>query len=354
MSIIDFPAMLLATAFCFLIYLFVQRRSMGMTYGDARHGIWSAIVRASLQRLQRAEYHPINWRPNLIILGGNPDKRGYLLELGSAVVQDRGLVTYFHLLEGLVSTKAPRRLELVSDLRSRFELEHPNVFYRADVVDDIYRGGVSVAQSYGLGTFEPNTLMLGWPTGKERPEGYVQMLRDLVALDKSVLAVHYNPEKGYGDRKRIHIWWGGFKGNGGMMLLLAYLVTAQRKWRKAEVTLLTVVEAESDRQERERALNQILDNARLEATSRVLVRNMRSIGDLMEEESGDADLLILGMRIPEAEESALGFIEQKQQLLANLPTTVLVQSARNFVGEPVLFDTGSDQTDDQEGGSDEP
>jgi hypothetical protein len=219
------------------------------------------------------------------------------------------------------------------------------VFYRADVVDDIYRGGVNVAQSYGLGTFEPNTLMLGWPTSTERPEGYVQMLRDLVSLDKSVLAVHYNKERGYGDRKEIHIWWGGFKGNGGMMLLLAYLVTAQRKWKKAKVTLLTVVEAESDREEREQVLQHILDNARLEATSRVLVRNGRAIGTLMEEESGTADLLILGMRIPDAGESAVGFVRQKQQLLERLPTSVLVQSARHFVGEPVLFDTNSAEGD---------
>ena len=127
------------------------------------------------------------------------------------------------------------------------------------------------------------------------------------------------------------------------MLLLAYLVTAQRKWKHAKVTLLTVVESETDREAREEVLRKILDNARLEATSKVLVRGGRPIGDLMADESGDADLLILGMRIPDAEESAVGFIKQKQQLLRRLPTTVLVQSARHFVGEPVLFDTESSE-----------
>ena len=85
-----------ALVICAGIYVFTQRRLLGTTYGDARHGIWSALVRTALHQLRRAGFHPLNWRPNLLILGGGVEKRPHLLELGSTVVQDRGIVTYRH------------------------------------------------------------------------------------------------------------------------------------------------------------------------------------------------------------------------------------------------------------------
>ncbi|MEM9694315.1 MAG: hypothetical protein AAGA56_17320, partial [Myxococcota bacterium] len=100
MSIINTPAMLAAAVFSGAIYTITQRRVLNTTYGDARHGIWSALVRSALQRLRKTEYHALNWRPNLLILGGDHEKRPWLLQLGSIIVQDRGIVTFVHMLAG--------------------------------------------------------------------------------------------------------------------------------------------------------------------------------------------------------------------------------------------------------------
>ena len=97
MSIINLPAMLAALLFCAFIYAIWQRRALSTTYGDARHGIWSALVRSALFRLRRVHFHPSNWRPNLVIFGGSVEKRRHLLDLGSAIVQDRGVGYLFSL-----------------------------------------------------------------------------------------------------------------------------------------------------------------------------------------------------------------------------------------------------------------
>ncbi len=338
MSIIDMGAMVLALGICALIFVIAERRALGTTYGDARHGIWSALVRSALHRLRRVEFHPLNWRPNLIIMGGNPNKRAHLLHLGNSIVQDRGIVTYFHLLKGLVVDQADIRRELFETYEPKIAERFPNVFYRVDIVDDVYRGAVSTAQGYGIGNFEANSVMLGWPKKEERSEPYVSMLRDLTQLDRSLLLVKYDDERQLGEGKEIHVWWGGLAGNGGLMLLLAFLLTAHYRWRNARITVLTVVKRDEDRARAKTNLKNLLAQARLEAETRVILRQGRSIPDIMYVESDHADLAIVGFVLPDMDKSAVGFFERMNTILDRLPTTLLVHSARNFSGEPVLFD----------------
>jgi len=339
MSIINLPAMVVSLIFCVLIFLLVSRRTLGTTYGDARHGIWSALVRGALLRLRRSTFHPQNWRPNMILLGGNPDKRSYLLQLGNAIVQDRGLITYFHLLLGDVAEQAETRKTLLSAYDEIFADRFPNVFYRVDIVPSIYHGTVSAAQSYGLGSFESNCVMLGWPRKPERSVSYVEMLRNLVHLDRSLLLVKHDASRDFGDRKDIHVWWGGLQGNGGLMLLLAYLINADFAWRRAQVTVLTVVGREEDLTKARGNITRLLEDARLSATPRVILRGDDSIPQIMHRESAGADLAVVGIRLPKSGEDAQPFFDRMNTILDPLPTTLLVHSARSFDGEPVLFDS---------------
>lgn len=339
MSIIDMLAMVAALVVSAGIYLIVQRRVLGTTYGDARHGIWSALVRSALQRLRRIDFHPLNWRPNVVVMGGDHEKRPYLLQLGSAIVQDRGVVTYFQLIKGAVAGHAKSRRTLQRLLDDRLEERFPNVFCRVDVVGDVYRGIVTIAQSYGVGSFEANTVMLGWLHKEEHRAPYVQMLRDLVDLDRSLLLVSYDQQRKLGDRRQIHIWWGGLQGNGGLMLLIAFLLTAHHDWRLAEVSLMTIVGDEEERREAEANIARVVDLGRVEATPRVILRDGRSIAEIIHAESERADLVLLGLALPSTDEGAVtSFFDRMNGLLDGMPTTMLVNSARNFEGEPVLFD----------------
>jgi amino acid transporter len=338
MSIIDLVAMVAALLICAGIFIYAERRALDTTFGDARHGIWSALVRTALHQLRRTGFHPQNWRPNLLIMGGGVEKRPHLLDLGSAIVQDRGIVTYFHLLKGSVEESAEARRELSREIGDKVSVEHPQVFVRVDVVGEIYKGALSVAQSYGVGPFEANTVMLGWPQKQERSEAYITLLQDLAGLDRSLLLVRHKPELGFGLKRKIQIWWGGLQGNGGLLLLLAYLLTAHHDWRHAEVSVVIVVGSEEVRATAEAGIRRILASARLRATPRVIVREGRSIEQIMRSESVGVDLAIIGIRLPVRGEPEEAFFDRMNSLLAELPTTVLVHSARTFEGAPVLFE----------------
>lgn len=344
MSIIDMGAMIAALCVSAGLFAMTQGRELNTTFGDARHGIWAAIARSALHRLHRTAFHPQNWRPNLLILGGDPDKRVYLLRLGSALVQDRGIVSYAHLLKGPIDSQATHRKALLKTLGAQIKEEFPNVFYRVDVVDDIYRGVVALAQGYGVGGLEANSVMLGFPTKETRRLAFVRTMRDLVALDRSLLLVHPGSRSQVGLAKQdssqeVHIWWGGMERNGGLMLLIAFLLTAGRPLRGAKVKVITVVQDAWDLEEARSGLERVLDAARLRADALVLQQGTAPLPDLMRTHSGHADLAILGIGMPQDDEaSADAFFERMQPMLQSLPITVMVHSARNFRGEPVLFD----------------
>jgi amino acid transporter len=337
MSYIDLPAMVLAFVICGAIWLYAQRRDLDATWGDARHGIWSALVRTSLYRLRKAEFHPQNWRPNLLILGGGVRKHLHLLELGSAIVQDRGIVTYTHLLKGSVSERAAERIALRKELEESIAARFPTVFCRVDIAKDVYNGVVDVSQSYGVGNFESNTVMLGWPKKPERHAAYACMLRDLVQLDRSLILVRHVPSTRLGRARKLQVWWGGMQQNGGLMLLLAYLMTNHHRWRDATVQVVTVVSDPRDLEDTTGAVNLVIAQARLRAEARVLLRDDRPMAEIMAAESTGTDLAIVGMRLPETGDDK-AFFERMEQMLSGLPTTLLVNSARDFQGEPLLFD----------------
>ncbi|MCB9542275.1 MAG: hypothetical protein H6703_07500, partial [Myxococcales bacterium] len=285
MSIIDLGAMVASAVICGLIFVYVERKSLDTTFGDARHGIFSALVRTALRHLHRVEYHDQNWRPNLLIFGGPAARRRYLVELGASVVQNRGIVSYIEMLEGEVAGLAATRRasgERMAGLMGEF----PGVFFRSDIVPDVYRGVTTVAQSYGIGSLEANTVMLGWLRKRERAGAYFAMLRELVELDNALMLVRHVEGRGFGGRRRIHIWWGGLQANGGLMLLLAFLLTSDVRWRGAEVTCLTVVDQAEDVARAEAGLVRLFESARLVARARVLLREGRAIEEVMAGESG--------------------------------------------------------------------
>ena len=152
------------------------------------------------------------------------------------------------------------------------------------------------------------------------------------------------------------------------MLLLAFLLTSDHALRSARVTLHTIVDTERERAEACRMVGQYITAARLRATAKVLLREGRTVPQIMAEQSVGADLALLGLKLPEllsprdsmddapvrgedeigtaermqAEQAARAavdaFFDRMNAMLEVLPTTIMVNSARNFESEPVLFD----------------
>jgi solute carrier family 12 sodium/potassium/chloride transporter 2 len=344
MSIINLPAMLLAALILVGLFAFTQRRTLDSAFGDARHGIWSALVLAGLRNVRLSKEHPVNWRPNLVVMGGDVAERHHLLEIGSALVQSRGLVTYVHLLDGEVEERAEERRVLNELYQDQLAARYPNVFYRAEVVGDIYKGAVTAAQTYGIGNFQANAVMLGWPKTDDRIGGYMRMLRDLHLLERTILLVREAPTGITPTlRGNIHVWWTGATANGSLMLLLAHLVTQHADWSGSRVTVLTAVDHADEVVDASIKIRTLLEAARIDADIDVVLTAGRPLYQVFAEESGRADLVFLGFLLPTDLRHSDGFYRRMAHITSGLPRTVLVSSARGHDFESIVFDDTKEQ-----------
>lgn len=340
MSIINLPAMVVASLVMVGLFVFTQRRSLDSAFGDARHGLWSALVLTGIRNVKQAREHPVNWRPNLVVMGGDITERRHLLDTSAALVQSRGLVTYVHLLDGDVADRIEERNKLNRLHQSRIRESHPNVFYRAEIVGDVYKGAITAAQMYGIGEFYANAVMFGWPRSADRIGDYMKMLRDLHLLERTILLV----KDGQGlplrrGGRNIHVWWTGTTANGSLMLLLAYLVTHHRDWAGSRITVLTAVDADAEIDEAAERIRSLLEAARISAEIEVILTAGRPLYRVFSEESGKADLVFLGFLLPTNMRNSGRFYERMSRIMGGLPRTVLVSSARSHDFESVVFDT---------------
>ena len=115
------------------------------------------------------------------------------------------------------------------------------------------------------------------------------------------------------------------------MVLLAHLLTLNWEWAEAHIRLLRLIEEEAGRDPATTALHDLLTQARVKAEAQVLVSGS-SFPEVLHRHSSDASVVFLGFNVPE-EESALAFQSYFENMLSNLPTTLMVSSS----GEADLF-----------------
>lgn len=115
--------------------------------------------------------------------------------------------------------------------------------------------------------------------------------------------------------KYIELWWQGKGPNAWFMLTLAYLLVMDPEWNKTPLRLNTVIRKESEREEAEERLQNLIRGARLHAEFRVIEHDEGDIFDTIRVCSEEARLCFLGMRAPEEEETVEEYSDYYKTLL---------------------------------------
>lgn len=331
MFLINVPATIVAIFSSYGIFLWLTRRNVVRAWGDVRSGIWTSLARYALLNLERRPpAHGRNWRPNIVVFTGQPHNREHLVRLAEWLSLGRGIVTFMQLITGpLKQMNIPALRERAQNrIRAYIKDRRMAAFAEAHAVSNFAEGSVSVVQAHGVGALESNTILMGWSDTPGGRTTLMKVLRNMANLRKSVLFLRVDPKRGFGAGDIIDVWWGGRGGNADLMLLLGHVISRHSDWAAAELRLSRIIEHETGREQTQAHMEALLEEVRVIATPRIIVRPPgRPVQELLSEHSRDADLSILGMQNPD-QDGAAAYGERLNELVEAIGSVMLVYSAQ--------------------------
>ena len=127
----------------------------------------------------------------------------------------------------------------------------------------------------------------------------------------------------------VGIWWRGRSANADLILLLVHLIKQHRAWEGATVRLLQVITNDSQVEQTRIIMEQLLEQVRVKAEPVVIVRpaSTKPITKLLAEWSHDADLSMLGIKLPEGDQVE-SYSKRLDELVNAVGTVLLVRNAQ--------------------------
>ncbi|GGA34102.1 amino acid permease [Okeania sp. KiyG1] len=333
MFLINAVATVIAALIVLAIFIWLQRRELETTWGDARRGIWMALVREGI--LQLGEEDTKNWRPHILVLSGIAKKRWLLIQFADDLTHNRGMITICSVLPS-ASRDVSQQSDMQDTIREYLDKRGVQALVRVVTATNFFDGAKLLVETYGIGPLTPNTVVLGDSQEPSRRDRYCQLIGHIHKAKKNVVIFREDSERGFGQHRQIDVWWGGLQNNGGLMLLLAYLLRTDIEWRNTEIYLKLVVPEQAAIQPTQANVDRVIRGLRISAVSQILVSNGRPFYDILHESSQNADLIFLGIRTPG--ENFTQYYEDLQSKTAGLPTTVFVLAAPGFSYGEILSD----------------
>ncbi len=334
MFMINPGATFIAAAVSGGVFYIMQRREMRAYWGDMRHGILTLLARFAIFRLAAAKPHERTWRPNILVLSGSPTSRWYLIELADALTHGSGFLTVATVVPE-DSAVGERVHEVEATIADYLRKRQVPALVEVHLADDVFTGAEALVQAAGIGPLYPNTIVLGETEQPEHMGKFARLIRLATKLQRNLIIVR-EPDIEVPERKqrRIDIWWGGERQNAGLMLALGYLLRMSPEWWKSTLNVRTIVSSEEEIQVARSRLDAIVTKRRIEADIDVMLRDAgSSYLDIIRQVSGDADLVFLGLRPPDPDESLEDYTRYYSQLLADtdgMPATSLALAAEDI------------------------
>ncbi len=337
MFLINPGATFVALFLTFGVYYIMQRRQLKAHWGDVRRGILMFLARYSIYSLADMEPHAKSWRPNFLVLSGAPTSRWHLIDFANAVTFGKGILS----IATIVSKKkrdASHINEMETSIAEYLKKKSVPSLVEVSLADNVMQGLRATIQSYGMGPLRPNTILLGDSKKHLDMLSYVEVIR-FAFLNKRNIAIMVQGHKSYiaGVDKKIDVWWGRERQNAGLMLALGYMLLNNPKWQGSELTLKSIVNTEVEKDQAKVALKHFLADGRLDVGLEILVHeNWKSrlrLKDSIVASSHDADLVFMGMRPPNSDESTDSYADYYKDMMAmidGLPTVILVIAAEKI------------------------
>uniref|UniRef100_A0A915PLX0 Uncharacterized protein n=1 Tax=Setaria digitata TaxID=48799 RepID=A0A915PLX0_9BILA len=252
---------------CLAIYKYVEWKGAKKEWGDGIRGLALTTAQYSLMKINEKDPHPKNFRssflPQLLLLLSMPwskelvDMRYLnLINLASQLKASRGLTIVVAFIRGNPLVIDDRKK--AEEVKARMEFDMNQIRLRGFAKTLVYGetqigGSVStLIQSVGMGGLRPNTLLLSWPVhtyGSSREaidseyHTFTDKLHVGVATDMCLVVakdiVNF-PVSAIRLAGTIDVYW--IVQDGGLCILIAYLLTQSKVWRGCKLRVIAIAQ----------------------------------------------------------------------------------------------------------------
>ncbi|XP_034654488.1 solute carrier family 12 member 6 isoform X1 [Drosophila subobscura] len=278
---------LIAMGMAIVIYKYIEYRGAEKEWGDGIRGMALTAARFSLLRLEEGPPHTKNWRPQILVLSKLNDnllpKYRKIFSFATQLKAGKGLTICVSVLKGDHTKIANKAVDAKSTLRKYMTDEKVKGFCDILVAQQIGEGLSSVIQTIGLGGMKPNTVIIGWPyswrqEGRNSWRTFIQTVRTVAACHMALMVpkgINFYPESNHKIGGNIDIWW--IVHDGGLLMLLPFLLKQHRTWRNCKLRIFTVAQIEDNSIQMKKDLKTFLYHLRIEADVEVVEMNNSDI-----------------------------------------------------------------------------
>ncbi len=332
MFLIHAMATILSAVFIVGVLVWLRRRRLKTTWGDVRSGMLLQIVRYALLQLKPYS-DPKSWRPNILVFSGAPIKRWHLIDFANGLAQEKGLFTVATILpESKVSQE--KTLQFEKQITDYLNEKNIRSLVRVVRAEDPFTGARYLSNAYGLGRLVPNTILLGDTTDVAHHEPYAQMITHFYQSRKNVIILRDENPITNRVNMNVDIWWSGLKGNGGLMMVLGYMMQNSPHWQQMSITIKMAVASEKAATEAEKNLDNLLSSIRVDFKKKIIVTGKDDFFQLLSADSLGADLVMLGLKAPGS-----GFSDYFNELkykTASIPRKLFVVGSQDIAFKEIL------------------
>ncbi len=319
-----------------LIFSYLMSKKLEQQWGDASTGIWMHLGRYALLRLNAKKMHPRNWRPIIILFIRDLKEQIELVKFTEMLGQNSGLLTISKLITPADKGELLLRNEIAHEMQKDLALVGLQALTEVHVVTDLKYGMTQVAAGHGIAGIKTNTVVFGWSTIEGSKIKELEIINELARSGKNILIAQINKPFPKKIKKRIDIWWRGQENNGDLMVLMAYLIQLNNKWKKSTIRIFSVTNSEEEKQILENHIQFSIREARIDAKVIVILSKPKEdVLDILLTKSKYVDLVFLGLArgVNQIEERII-FIDR---ILSKLNRVVLVQNNGMKSEIPTIF-----------------
>ncbi|XP_054719060.1 solute carrier family 12 member 6-like [Uloborus diversus] len=262
-----------------LIYKYIEFMGAEKEWGDGIRGLALSAARYSLLRLEEGPPHTKNWRPQILVLCKlNSDlmpKHRKLVSFVSQLKAGKGLTVVSAVLEGEFMKRYSEALAAKQSLRKVMGEERVKGFAEVVVSKSSADGLSHLIQTAGLGGLKHNTVIMGWPFGwKQSPEvwkTFLDSVRNIAASKNSLLipkGIDQFPDNTGKVAGHIDVWW--IVHDGGLLMLLPFLLKQHRVWKNCKLRIFTIAQLEDNSIQMKKDLSTFLYQLRISAEVEVV------------------------------------------------------------------------------------